>query len=206
MYLKNNIKKLIKERQPFIKNVPSLKSFYSKDEFEKYVNTTTFVLGSNLIIRNKKHTYIWNDKPWSSFENTIPNKILDVILKEETTLLINCDRASKTIIDFISEVQDETNMITDCHMFYCSKDTEDKGLGRHHDYNDNFMIHIFGKTKVTVWGKNKIEKVLRPGDIVYVPRKVDHLFESKTERLSLSFPMLYKSKVDKEYNNNWITI
>lgn len=204
MYLKSNIRKLIKNRKPFIRKIPSLESFYSKNEFEQYVNTTTFVFGSNLIIRNKNNTYIWDDKPWSNFNNVIPNKILEVILKEETTLLTNCDRASKTIIDFITEVQDETNMITDCHMFYCSSDYKSKGLGKHNDNNDNLMIHIFGKTKVTIWGKDKIEKVLKPGDLVYVPRKVDHLFESQSERLSLSFPMLYKSKVQKDYNNYWI--
>jgi ribosomal protein L16 Arg81 hydroxylase len=208
MFLKRKEKNKIKNKQPFVLNYPKLKNIFSMKEFEHYVNTNIFILNKTLIIRNYKNEYSWSRQPWDSFDNVIPSKVLDVMLKEETTIITNANKASNNIIKFINECQCLVKLKIDCHMFYCSSEIKNKGLGRHCDENDNLMIQIYGETLFKVWEKDKciIEKVLKPGDLCYVPRHVDHLFESKSKRLSLSFPMFFGTEFDINYNDYWIKL
>lgn len=207
MYLKVNEQDKILNKQPFITHYSKLKNIFSLKEFIHYINTETFILDKNFIIRNIKNEYRWQRQTWDKFSNVLNSKLIETMLKEETTIITNANRASVKVINFINEIQDLVNMDTDCHMFYCSKNTESKGLGRHNDKNDNLMLQIHGKTNVKIWDKDKvIEKTLVPGDLCYVPRLVDHLFKSKTERLSLSFPMAHGTTVNKDYYNYWIKL
>lgn len=207
MYLKVNEQNKILNKQPFITHYSNLKNIFSLKKFINYINTETLILGENFIIINQNNTYRWTRQPWDKFDNILTSKLIQVMLQEETTIITNANRASNKIINFINEIQTLVNMATDCHMFYCSKNTESKGLGRHNDKNDNLMLQVHGKTNVKIWDKDKvIEKTLVPGDLCYVPRFVDHLFKSKTERLSLSFPMAHGTTVNKDYYNYWIKL
>lgn len=207
MYLKVNEQNKILNKQPFITHYSKLKEIFSLKEFIHYINTQTLILGETFTIINQNNTYRWMRQPWDKFDNVLTSKLVKVMLEEETTIITNANKASNKIIDFINEIQFLVNMATDCHMFYCSKNIVNKGLGRHHDQNDNLMVQIYGKTNVKIWDKKKvIEKTLIPGDLCYVPRLVDHLFESKSKRLSLSFPMAHNTTTNKDYYNHWIKL
>jgi|TARA_R100001015_G_C4587250_1_gene143062 ribosomal protein L16 Arg81 hydroxylase len=207
MILNKSIIKLIKEKKPFCINVSNLENLYSKKEFENYINTTHFSINTNLDARRVKKKYVWNANVWDH-KSFVTKQLLEELLKKETIAITLCRKASKNISLFVSELEKLTNLPTDCHMYYCSKETNEKGLSRHNDSNDNLMVQIFGKTLFKVWLNNKIyiNKILKPGDLCYVPRKVDHCFESITERLSLSFPMSYPHKVNKNNQDYWITL
>lgn len=205
--LNEKLQKLIKEKKPFCVNVPNLKNLYSKKEFENYINTTHFSVKTNLDARRIKKKYIWKSNVWDH-ESFVTKQLLEELLKKETMAINMCHKASKNISLFISEIETLTNLPTDCHMYYCSQETNEKGLSRHNDSNDNLIVQIFGKTLFKLWLGNKIyiEKILEQGDLCYIPRKTDHCLESKTERLSLSFPMSHPHRVNKDNKNYWISL
>ena len=88
--------------------------------------------------------------------------------------------------------------------FYCSENIENKGLGRHCDNNYNFIIQIDGTTNLTIWGEEVIKKTLLPNDVCYIPRLIDHCLESKSKRLSLSFPMAHETNI--KYEEDYINL
>lgn len=61
-------------------------------------------------------------------------------------------------------------------------------LGRHNDVMDVWCWQIAGYTKMTVEGKFRLfEKVLEPGELIYIPRGMMHTTEPMGPRSLLSF-------------------
>ena len=192
----------IKEKKAFVES--GYTNIFSMKEFEDYINTNIFVLEKNLFIKFQKHKYYWDDKHWGVFGKSIPSEALEVMLKEETCVIVNAKKATKKIYNIVKKLEEINNLETDCHMFYCSSDIKEKGLGKHNDSNDNFIIQIYGTTDLTIWSDPMINTTLNPGDACYIPRKTDHCLISKSKRLSLSFPMAYnKNVINKDY---WIRL
>tara|TARA_R100000455_G_C6269875_1_gene125564 strand:- start:832 stop:1419 length:588 start_codon:yes stop_codon:yes gene_type:complete len=192
----------IKEKKAFVES--GYTNIFSMKEFEDYINTNIFVLEKNLFIKFQKHKYYWDDKHWDVFGKSIPSAALEVMLKEETCVIVNAKKATKKIYNIVKKLEEINNLETDCHMFYCSSDIKEKGLGKHNDSNDNFIIQIYGTTDLTIWSDPMINTTLNPGDACYIPRKTDHCLISKSKRLSLSFPMAYnKNVINKDY---WIRL
>lgn len=190
----------IKEKKAFVES--GYTNIFSMKEFEDYINTNIFVLEKNLFIKFQKHKYYWDDKHWDVFGKSIPSEALEVMLKEETCVIVNAKKATKKIYNIVKKLEEINNLETDCHMFYCSSDIKEKGLGKHNDSNDNFIIQIYGTTDLTIWSDPMINTTLNPGDACYIPRKTDHCLISKSKRLSLSFPMAHnKNVINKDY---WI--
>ena len=192
----------IKEKKAFVES--GYTNIFSMKEFEDYINTNIFVLEKNLFIKFQKHKYYWDDKHWDVFGKSIPSEALEVMLKEETCVIVNAKKATKKIYNIVKKLEEINNLETDCHMFYCSSDIKEKGLGKHNDSNDNFIIQIYGTTDLTIWSDPMINTTLNPGDACYIPRQTDHCLISKSKRLSLSFPMAYnKNVINKDY---WIRL
>ena len=71
---------------------------------------------------------------------------------------------------------------------YISLSSESKTYGRHKDEMDVWCWQMQGKTLWTVEGKNeKFEKILEPGELIYVPRDMWHNTKPITPRAGLSF-------------------
>lgn len=199
-----NIIEKFKTKKPFIEKIENINEIFDLKSFENYINTNTFVLDKNFHIKYQKNEYYWDRNNWDVFDKIIPSEALDVMLDEETCVITNAKKLNKNIQKIIGYIEDIIKLETDCHLFYCSDKVEDKGLGRHHDKNDNFIMQIYGSTDLTIWGNELIEKTLNPGDVFYIPRLTDHCLKSKTKRLSLSFPMAYESKINRK--DYWIKL
>ena len=82
-----------------------------------------------------------------------------------------------------------------------------KGFGKHKDLANNFIVLCQGKIKVEVWADKKIEKIMTPGDYVYIPAEIYHKITPLTDkRLSCSFPVSHH-KNDRLFDEReWLTL
>lgn len=73
------------------------------------------------------------------------------------------------------------------HMFL-SFTSISKTYGKHKDTQDVWCWQLAGETLWQVEGKtNNFEKIMRPGDLIYVPRRMWHDTKPITPRATLSF-------------------
>ena len=71
---------------------------------------------------------------------------------------------------------------------YISLSSLSQTYGRHNDVMDVWCWNILGKTKWTVEGRQRVfEKVLEPGELIYVPRGMWHDTTPMGPRVNISF-------------------
>ena len=100
------------------------------------------------------------------------------------------------------------NWPTDAHIFY-SNNNEKNSLGKHNDKSNNLILQIEGESSLKVWSKNGdlvIDETMKPNDVVFVPKGINHHVIGLTKRLSISFPMNISSDVYPPQDRTWIEL
>lgn len=216
--LSENIKNKILEGKPFyIEN--AVGNVFSWQKLEDLLNLSPFLNDLRFhIINNKK--YEWGRHWWKTDNTAYPTSIVEEEIKHHVCYIQDASRASQSINTIASELETLTGLPTDAHIFFSLTTKEDEGLGIHNDVSNNFIVQVEGETNFKVWDliakdeeQNKksidvipfIDIVLKPHDIIYIPKKYWHQAISKIKRLSVSFPMSYTEDNSFE-SREWIKL
>jgi len=199
-------KKNIKNKEIFFaKNVaPDL---FKWNELEFLLNLRPFVSDSRLTIISHK-AYRWLDTSgWLTDVNTYPAHILDKEIRRHVCYLRDCSRVNEKINNLCSELEKITRMPTDAHIYFSMKEkyTDVSGFSRHNDQNYNLIICSEGTMQIQVWEGEKEHKFeLENGDVVFIPKEVDHQINPHSKRISVSFAMSNNSKTMQ--TRDWIKL
>jgi hypothetical protein len=93
---------------------------------------------------------------------------------------------------FLRAIADSHNRFRGRQIFtafnFLSLSSISETLGRHNDVMDVWCWQVLGKTHMTVEGKRRIfDKVLEPGELIYIPRGMYHTTRSMGPRSLISF-------------------
>lgn len=100
-------------------------------------------------------------------------------------------QAIPIVNDFLSAISKHHSVRTNQHftaLAYISLSSESATYGRHNDVMDVWCWQMTGYTLWKVEGRRRdFEKVLEPGELIYVPRGMWHDTKPMTPRAGLSF-------------------
>lgn len=97
-------------------------------------------------------------------------------------------------VDFIlSEIKNNNpNNIYSAHM-YISLSKESKTFGKHKDKSDVWYWQCIGSTEWKIFQSHEtMSYILKPGDIIYVPKETFHDVIPLSSRVGISFGLDYK--------------
>ena len=151
------------------------------------------------------HEYTWENKftPWVKDNTAIPVEILQKLMLERACYISDCSRISKKI-NYICKRLESEYRSADAHIYFSLANKFDKEYGIHYDVSHNFIVQIEGQTRWKIWKdkaktedrlvdhldvKPMIDEEVFPGDVLFIPRKHWHDANSKTKRISISFPI-----------------
>ena len=199
----------IKSNTPFYKS-DCLKNIFSLKEFENLVNLRPFINNKRFIIATaNQNEYRWNREAWLSDVNTWPSSLLSDVLKNECIYIIDCSKVNRKVNAVCNFFEKNFNWPTDAHIFYSNNKNEKNSLGKHNDKSNNLILQIEGESSLKVWSKNDdliIDEKMKPNDVVFVPKGINHHVIGLTKRLSISFPMNISSKAYPPQDRTWIEL
>ena len=166
----------------------------------------------------------WDNDPWTHNVNTWPPYLLKDVIENHICYITEMSRCSEKVNEFAGSLEQEYNMQCDAHIYTCRNPEIDHPFGIHFDYSDNVIVQCEGTTNFKVWklwneigdhNQNHInleideepiiDVEMNPGDAIWIPRYHPHLATSKSTRMSVSFPLIYReSKVFQD--RNWIKL
>lgn len=210
------IKKDLEKEKPFLfKN--AIQNVFSWEELENLLNLRPFV-NSDRMKTVKETPYSWERQAWMSDVNSFPPSLLNNAIKENLCLLVDASRVNFKINDICRQLEETfTSGAADAHIYFTlSNDIEDT-FGIHWDFSHNLIVHIAGETHFRAWdlwsSQNRnvdslpeipvIDTLLNPGDAVFVPKHYYHCAQSKSKRLSISFPVSFGDDL-KSQDRHWI--
>ncbi|NDB81283.1 MAG: hypothetical protein EB127_00815 [Alphaproteobacteria bacterium] len=225
--LPNFLLEKIKILKPFYEsNV--VHNIFSWQELENILNFRPVINNKRFFSINdsKKSAWYWQDTIWLSDPNTWPASLIQEIIKEMPVYMTDMSRANIKINNICHELENLLNYPTDAHIYFSlvEEEIETKGFPIHFDYNHNLIVQIEGTSRHKVWHdfgdtiKDEttryisnmeyppmLDTVMRPGDVIFIPKFFYHKVISKTKRLSISFPMA-DNKFDFEtmQDRNWV--
>ena len=206
-----------------------LKPFYVKDimswsELEKLINLRPLMSNSRFQCSEDKN-FTWPNRSWLSDVNTYPPQTVKAMMKLGTCYITDCSRVNKTINSMCKYIEDSTGSATDAHIYFSQ--VKDKSFGVHCDSSANFIVQCEGETYFKVWdikgspgeeydmearlGVPKpeplIDVLMNPGDIVFIHSLMYHQAVSKTNRVSVSFPIdMLNKKPEYIQERDWIRL
>jgi len=193
---------MLKSKKPHFGK--SIKSLYSFKELETllnlrpFVNTTRFIPAGN-------YNYKWSGYSWQTDNNGWPISCIKDVLSKQPAYIKDCSKANKKINNICLKLEKIFNKPVDCHIYFSFKKGM-KGFDKHKDKSHNYIVLCQGKIKVEVWTDKKIEKVMNPGDYVFIPAEVYHRIVPLTEkRLSCSFPITLNENIYFD-EREWLTL
>jgi len=179
----------IKLKKPFfLKGV--LKNIFSWTDLENLLNLRPFCNDSRFKIAGRPYQYSWPDEAWLSDINSFPPKLIDDIINKEVCYVIDASRVNKKINDICNNIESQCGWKTDAHIYFSLR-VQEYGFGKHNDPRHNLITQVEGKSVINVWSdddKILIDEVMEPGDIVFIPEKINHQIIPKTKRISISIP------------------
>lgn len=183
----------------------SKKNLFTFKELENLLNLRPFVNNERLMVAGDTE-YKWQGYSWQTDQNGWPISSLKKLLNEHSAYIRDCGKANKKINELCVELEKIFNRPVDCHIYFSFKKNM-KGFGKHKDLANNFIVLCQGKIKVEVWADKKIEKIMTPGDYVYIPAEIYHKITPLTDkRLSCSFPVSHH-KNDRLFDEReWLTL
>ena len=183
----------------------SKKNLFTFKELENLLNLRPFVNNKRLIVAGDAD-YKWQGYSWQTEQNAWPISSLKKLLNENSAYIADCGKANKKINKLCFELEKIFNRPVDCHIYFSFKKYM-KGFGKHKDVSNNFIVLCQGKIKVEVWGDKKIEKIMTPGDYVFIPAQIYHkITPISDKRLSCSFPISHH-KNDRFFDEReWLTL
>ena len=199
----------IKSNTPFYKS-DCLRDIFSLKEFENLVNLRPFINNNRFIIATaNQNEYRWNREAWLSDVNTWPSSLLSDVLKNECVYIHDCSKVNRKVNDVCDFFEKNFNWPTDAHIFYSDNKNEKNSLGKHFDKSNNLIVQIEGESSLKVWSKNDdliIDEKMKPNDVVFVPKGINHHVIGLTKRLSISFPMNISSNGYPPQDRTWIEL
>ncbi len=183
----------------------SKKNIFSFKKLEKLINLRPFINIKRFVPLIKiDQTINWSDYAWQTETASVPVSIIKKLLNENVIYICDCTRVSKKINNKCKKLEKIFKRAVDCHIFFSFKKNL-IGLNKHRDLSDNFIVLCEGVFKIEVWDKEKITKIMHPGEYVFIPKNMDHRITPLTnKRLSCSFPIHYESKKFDE--REWLEI
>ncbi len=183
----------------------SKKNLFTFKELENLLNLRPFINDKRFVIPGDSQ-YNWKGYGWQTEKNAWPISSIKDVLKTRTAYIRDCGRANKEINQICFELEKTFERPVDCHIYFSFKKNM-IGFDKHKDLSDNYIVLCQGKLKVEVWEDNKkIEKVMKPGDYVFVPRGIYHrITPLSNKRLSCSFPITH---TDNKFfdEREWLTL
>lgn len=178
-------------------------NLFSFKELEKLINLRPFITKERLMYMAEGN-YSWSGYSWQKYKDTFPISILKKLINKNVIGIADCSRVNKKINSLCLKLEKIFERPVDCHIFYSTKEKM-TGFNRHRDKSYNFIVLINGKIKVEVWGKEKIEKIMQPGEYVFISKNTDHKITPLSDkRLSCSFPIMENEGVFDE--REWLNI
>ena len=124
-----------------------------------------------------------------------------------TYYFIGMASMTKKLNALANDLKKQYNMNdVDAHVYMCFDKDKPHPFGVHFDFADNVIVQCEGVTNFKVWDKVEeteknslmdiktepiLDKVLRPGDAICIPRFYPHLATTLQDpRLSVSFPLI----------------
>ena len=169
--------------------------------------------------------YSWTSDSWSTETNTVPPSITKKCINSGVSVIIDSSRFDKKLNDFCKDLEETYNRPTDAHIYMCRNIHVDHPFGIHFDFNHNVIVQCEGQSSFMVWeevedkeqknskmtmaDKPIIDVIMNPGDTIWIPAYYPHLVLSKTNGMSVSFPVLCTQPNDKEYffqEREWIEL
>jgi hypothetical protein len=200
--INDKIKEKIKKLKPFYE--PNcIHDIFSWEQLESILNLRPFTNNNRFKILNNEF-YTWALTQWHTDSTCFPINIIKEEIKNNFCYLTDASKINKKVNEIAFDLEKTTNLSVDAHIFFCLSENLNYGFGIHNDNNDNFIVQIEGQTNFKVWDikakeeekniheikeKPYIDVVMNKGDVIFIPKKYWHLAESKTKRLSISFPM-----------------
>lgn len=139
----------------------------------------------------------------NSWEKRFDLKKLKIFWENKFTFIVHCSSINSSVKNLIEEIEKYNNVQCQSHV-YAGK-IGSKSFSIHCDNPDNLIIQCIGKSKVTIYNEYgnfvgdipkkvtiKEERILTPGQSIFIPSLQYHLFEPLTDRLSISIPMIKK--------------
>ena len=209
--------KVLKNRPFYVKN--AIHNLFSWQELEKVLNLTPFVNDDRFrIISNKQ--YNWKSSAWQTDVNAYPIELIKEEIKHYNSYIKDASRVNFAVNHLASELEKITGFPVDAHIYFALRVANNQGFGIHTDSSHNFIVQIEGETNFKVWDivgddenvnidyiKNPpyLDVVLKPGDVIYIPKRHWHEAISLTKRMSISFPI---SPIENSImpNREWLNI
>ena len=176
---------------------------FSFKELERLINLRPFITKDRLMYRAEGN-YSWLGYSWQKNKDTFPVSVLKKLINKDVIGISDCSRVNKKINNICFKLEKIFKTPVDCHIFYSSKEKM-TGFNKHRDKSYNFIVLTKGKIKVEVWGEEKIEKIMKPGEYVFISKNTDHKITPLSDkRLSCSFPIMENEGVFDE--REWLNI
>jgi hypothetical protein len=166
--------------------------------------------------------YSWYNDCWTKDKNCYPPSLLRGLLDSHLCYFSDMSRCTEKINNLAYEIETEYNSSCDAHIYVCRNPNLKHPFGIHYDFSHNVIVQCEGVTNFKVWDmivdnpngirtNLPIEKppyldvILNPGDAIYIPAYAPHLADSKTSRLSVSFPF-HPEESDYFQDRTWVKL
>ena len=195
-------------------------SLFSWKELEYLINIRPLMTANRVNILGDIGGLKWNNSGWSKDTNCLPPSLINEVLDNNIVFFSDMSRCTKKINDFAKMLEKEYRLQTDAHIYVCKNINIKHYFGIHFDEGDNVIVQCEGETNFKVWDKvNNINQQpyqmninddpildvnMTPGDAIWIPRYYPHQANSKSIRLSVSFPMLEMG--DYFEDRNWVKL
>lgn len=216
--LSNNILELMKEKKPFYME-NAVVPFFTFQDLENTLNNRPLMNVNNFTII-ADNTYKWETPFWCN-NNSFPIDLLSEEISKHVCYLKDASRINKMTNVVAEQLEMFSNRPVDAHIYFSFVLDDREGFGIHNDVSDNIIVQMEGVTSVKVWEtpctefiqnidhldeKPFIDVMLKPGDILYIPKKYWHCFHSKSHRLSISFTIANEYAESKFECRKWLSI
>tara|TARA_A200000159_G_C7189615_1_gene283218 strand:- start:52 stop:756 length:705 start_codon:yes stop_codon:yes gene_type:complete len=207
--------------------IPDFKKNYNPDlftweELEYLINIRPLMSTDRVLMKDKRCE--WVTAGWNLDSNCYPPTLLKNLLEKNICAMVDMSRCTKKINNFAKKIEDECKYQTDAHIYICRDINLEHPFGIHWDNNDNIIVQCEGRTHWKIWESTDetieakygnwiesssspiVDVIMEPGDAIWVPLHYPHLATSLTPRLSVSFPISFRSQITKaREDRNWIS-
>lgn len=177
------------------------------EQFSDYINNHRASAGLQVITPDgrklcKEKSNLFSDKQphWDFEERYQVSEVYknwslggSIILTKASLLTPKISEIAKCIENTV------LNSAADAH-FYCSPSGGARSFPLHADEDDNYLVHAIGQVHWKVYRPGSktdcvINKVLGPGDLLYIPKGVYHKAQPVTARISISIPVAIRPEI-----------
>ena len=127
---------------------------------------------------------------YGKVEKKFDLEILRDLWKQKHTFILQSSSITRELANLVEEIEEDNKVDAGAHVYAGLMGS--RSFKPHQDKPDNLIIQCIGESRVTLYNEEKeidLQKILKPGQSIYIPSKQFHLFEPLSDRLSISIPM-----------------